>query len=774
MERLEKIKGNVTLSQIELTHLRNALAWKLSEHNRFFTVIFSSSVISDYTEITDQIETELKERFKEVMGLKKAFWNPRKAWFLLYQSRKQNKAKVVIRRQTVAIFSLYLFGEIKYTFEEQRDFPFENGRSTRGHLNPLQNTLDEGFLIHKQIESVPSLFKNAQFHVKILDTYLENWMEYKKPIKEVCERGGSIQILLCHPNSYALNRRSQDLNRKQNITEKLLRQLEELHEFLSSSDILNSVKVRLFRNLPGLHLVLSDDQYYAGFFLNNNRGAFEGTYIETNSQTSFGKDLEEHFKQIWEQAISYEPQKLKFLVPSQSIEGIKKYIGTWYLYCNRGKQERKRGHSHKDLKQGETPVVRSILQISDEIYDNKLRCTLTVPHLQQSDFEGYAYISKHDSFFKVNFTAKDGEKNEISLVLHKGTGVEKKLMGTFTSLNVQQPIFSIGMAIASKIPTSQKASAEILDTKEGEVNEEEELIIRYLHDSINRLDSIPISNYTDLKLHPFYSKSSPFQGVYKIYSYYKKRGEKLRYINVAILSISPFYKVKYKRIHSGTSMDLLELEGKIQNRPSTILQMAITLQARKDAWKDRFDCLLLRGYGDRTVQNTLMGGAFSSFDTRRQFLVHSYRVIAECISKDHMDYDSCDPEMINPYTEAFSSETHKNIKTLLTGRTNNYIGFVRRANTGITDANDLKAQAKEELDFGRIFFESACQQLLYADLDIEYLMNQLKRAFLHGFPVSTEFRESLNALQEKGIITSELSNTILNHPKFLSLLNLEP
>jgi hypothetical protein len=144
--------------------------------------------------------------------------------------------------------------------------------------------------------------------VKILDTYSNLFDRLQtsqalRAFEEALGRHARIQILLLHPDSTAATVRAEETHRT-TIREEILRNIAVLRDFFQRLDKRHRrrFEVRLYRAAASMTLYRYDDRALIAF-LSLGRHSSQGSQLEIDVDTSLGHFVEQHFNELWSEAM---------------------------------------------------------------------------------------------------------------------------------------------------------------------------------------------------------------------------------------------------------------------------------------------------------------------------------------------------------------------------------------------------------------------------------------------------------------------------------------
>jgi len=145
--------------------------------------------------------------------------------------------------------------------------------------------------------------------VRILDTYSNLFDRPQTPqaltaIERAIERHTRVQILLLHPDSTAAAVRAEETHRA-TIRREILRNIRVLDEFTDRLEpkAARRLEIRLYRAAAATTLYRWDDRALIAF-LSLGRHSSQGHQLEISVDTSVGHFVEQHFDELWSEAVA--------------------------------------------------------------------------------------------------------------------------------------------------------------------------------------------------------------------------------------------------------------------------------------------------------------------------------------------------------------------------------------------------------------------------------------------------------------------------------------
>lgn len=764
MPDLPKYSGNCRLTVEQLASLRNAVAEKLVNQHQIEPSDFDRGAIPPYESISEIILQKTKDWIlsnTNITSKELSFFLTMSSYMckrLLYETRRQSDLHFNFRKIGVATFNLFAHG--KYDFEiipVETNFFSKNRVITR--TNKLKPDLSNTCLVELQSEIHLSDLKQhiseAKEEIKVLETFIENWLQLRQSIKSALLRKVRLRILVCHPESDITRVRNEDLNREfdPSVIENLLKNIYSDVEYWGLEEFL---EIRLYSNLPGTQLYGIDDTYYSGWFW-HQKAAIEGPFLKVESNNELSNSFSGLFESIWGSAQPYSKELYIHHSNGNTFHQLQEYIGNWIVYCNPGMVNGTINYPHGS-------VVVSELRISPERIGNGFATYYQAGHLRIQEMTGISEILANDSFIKVNLNSRDGT-DHLHFVFHKGKKITNNLIGIFTSIYPEDTILGSGLAVLRKTPPGKfTIDNYILDLQNQELDEEEKAIARYLLSTEGK----KMEPYKDIKeflSHDMHKNPCMYSGVYRVYSHYKRRSENNSYINQGVLEIDPYYQVRHKRVHPHHNDQFLEATGYFEAQNLSKGQLVIKLNALRPQMPGRRGYFILNGPDRKPIPGFYLSGVFSGFSSAYNMAL-SRRILLEYVGSSGDLYEQERPQLLQFYSDATENLSPALINNLR-GKTANLVGFTRRKR--VFTHSDLEREGEEEVDFGKLFFDRGCILAIEQSEEISTIIKSLQRAYTHGFLPIDPFERKLEQWVNDSLITQEYSMKILANSSYLQL-----
>ena len=431
----------------------------------------------------------------------------------------------------------------------------------------------------------------------------------------------------------------------------------------------------------------------------------------------------------------------------ESYESLSEYEGNWYIYYH------ERYTSYEVLKGNQyiSSIGRGTFTIRKDTTTGEYYCKLTTP--DSYEFEGKVKYKKLKSSPYLIFTLyeKEEESKYLSFLFYKGNSpaVRRRLYGVYNITYFNEPSLGCGVAIMEQSNTSDDFCPQSINLLDSPATADKLKILKYL--SFRQGANIEISRRSRQKVddQPF-----RFHGIYKVYSYGRRRTEKKKSILLGALEIHPSGYVEYKGHHqeseacgiafrSVSSNLYIELRNKINKRLGYYLLYTTELRPEKD----RIYCGILLGLGVTTKMPL------------------GKRVIFEFLpNAKSIDEVSC--KKIDLHDEEINNIPPL-IRKTLSGRLENFISFAR-SNAGIVEINDLEKElTKRSINLMEVFVESSLYKILNAQhkKDIDEAIVRLRKAVEHGY---TDIPAYLKKVENNN---PEYLEDLQNHEEFRNLCN---
>jgi hypothetical protein len=161
-----------------------------------------------------------------------------------------------------------------------------------------------GISVHRSLldQTIALRFERASKRVKILQTWMGNYIEIESSLKTAADQDCEIKVLLLNPNSHQAVARSQDLGHPDDyVAGAIISNLRSMVNLCKKYNGLSSkIKLSLYDSTPIMTLYWYDDTCYMGLFWKEGN-AIAKPQIEIDMRDSyFGKDVESHFSNLWQ------------------------------------------------------------------------------------------------------------------------------------------------------------------------------------------------------------------------------------------------------------------------------------------------------------------------------------------------------------------------------------------------------------------------------------------------------------------------------------------
>ena len=666
---------------------------------------------------------------------------------IFYAIDKKSKPAYSLRTINIQILAIYGLGEL--LSEEKLN------NSPRALLTDYNQNEDK-FLNAKIFNSISkdkflASIRNSTKRIRIIDTYLDDWIVFRSDLKIAVENGCKLELLLCDPRGSIAKFRIDGLRSEKRAEEHCWEILKDIHAFIKRLENYQNVQIKLYDQLPGFNLYSCDRHLFIGWYW-MDKAAHEGPVMEfSKSENVFQASIEEHFETLWEKAGPLDLESIEIKAKDASSFSLDNYIGKWYLYCNYGRA--------KNLIQelpltATTGVAKNILEINKD-KQGRLTCILNTADNYISQHTGILKTTNNSSFFICELE-NQLKTTKIILYVHKGQGLDDYLTGTFTNLYGKEPILGSGVIFLKKVPDEENISTCLIRHLEVSEFPAEDAIIRYLFFNINNRLEV-IQDFDHVLSMPRFKDPCPFSGVYKVLSYHKGRGNDERYISEGILYISEFYECKHKRLRSFSSK-IESSHGRVEILPTG--QLVIYL---KNDNKHRIGFFLVTTVNNEPEQNSVFTGIFNGLGYSGVNTAISNRVIMVYKEESYDYFQSEYPRHYLLNSEDYHSLPEE-ITQNLTGRINNFIGFIR--NNPIFTLEHLRGEAEKEISMKEIFIDSTLQ-----NLHNDYSENAAKmflRAVQHGFCEIDEFNAKTYKMLNNNFINQRVLHAFEQHPDYLT------
>lgn len=222
-----------------------------------------------------------------------------------YVETKVKLAAILTQVATVGISSGVI--GFAYEFVLRRNFLLEVQESVNQQLNQIYNQI--GSLNSNGIQSIYTTMpiadinmqiSEAKNEIKILETWIGNFIALEEELEKAINRGLRVKILLLNHESGQAKYRSLDLrNKEDHVKNQIIINLSQLARLNAATNYSTLFEVRKFDATPVMSLYWFDDSCFLGLFWRNKTAA-RGHHIEIKTdKTSLGKLVESHFVDLW-------------------------------------------------------------------------------------------------------------------------------------------------------------------------------------------------------------------------------------------------------------------------------------------------------------------------------------------------------------------------------------------------------------------------------------------------------------------------------------------
>lgn len=166
-----------------------------------------------------------------------------------------------------------------------------------------------------RIDSVLDRFDHRAFIRQVLDArrqilILTTWTDllqsgYRDPfldsLQTALNHGVEVRILLLAPDSMAAEQRTNDLQQRTNVVEKIYENLQDLHTFQRGFKSLpeGRFEIRIYSALPPVQLYQADDHIVVSFYPLNSTSWHSAQY-QTSPYAQLGAFVNEKFNELWD------------------------------------------------------------------------------------------------------------------------------------------------------------------------------------------------------------------------------------------------------------------------------------------------------------------------------------------------------------------------------------------------------------------------------------------------------------------------------------------
>lgn len=758
------MKKRIYLPQATLELIREGVRLKFSDHPQRH--ILGKSQQIDYEPFQEIIERELETKLKapqynrllsEFPGIGKRI-TYFTLWTIFYDNVKNPPNRKRMHRDTIRMLMLFAFDEVREELlvesspEENTHFQSSTGEMGLSLINnrnfEYYDKINESIIL----ESI----SNAKSEIRILKNFLNKWNSIRPYLEAAAGRGCKIRLLISEPHVKPVVNRSKYIlpaNKNKNGLPELRRRILDEIENWEGKD---KVEVAEHDCLPGFNLYAIDDTYFFSVYWYKVE-TIRGPYFVIKNEHDFKKHIDNHFENMWKEAYDLRNENRK--KPKVNLDKrLKKYIGNWYLYCNKGIKD-KESYQLRFMEQGE--ISENLLILSPNGY--QLQATFVSP--VHGKLNGFAEIhSIHDEFLEVKLRVPF-EKDSIHFLIHIGQHNEDHIIGVYNFMYTNQPMLGTGLAAIVRCKDEVKVvETNILNGTHRPIEEIQDegtqKLLRYLQfPTGTRIESV--ENLDDPKLFNRFSKPFKFRGVYKLFAY--KGGSGKTYITESLMKIDGFQQITHKR--GGK----LEYTKRTSEGKAELMKDDNMLLAFKNLKNRKLGIMFVYCSTHDPSPDTYYTGVFCGFGISNNQRIMGNRVILQYLGEDEKLFNDTKIKR----SEVGSAEFHQlppEIKSILAGRTQNSLGFFYLRGSNIKSA--LARQAREEIHMGQVYFDAACQKALSNEPNqVEAVIDMFDRALKHGFEPKEAFVKKLEEFENKYWLGMKMKREILNNEKYLSLIN---
>lgn len=441
--------------------------------------------------------------------------------------------------------------------------------------------------------------------------------------------------------------------------------------------------------------------------------------------------------------LTYEPNKvLKFhkkisdfkdlkINRGETYDNLASYEGNWHIFYH------ERYANVESLRNNPyiSSIGKSTLVVKRDKMSGEYLCTLTTP--DDYEFEGRIKYRKliSNSYLIFALYKKGDESKYVSFVFHKGnhSPVKKRLYGVYNITYFNESSVGCGIAIMEQANAESKFEPVSINPLEDLSMAGHLKVIKYL--SFRQNANIEISRFSHQEVN-----DQPFRyhGIYRVYSYGRKRATKQKSIIIGALRIYKSGYVEYRGPHPdasafGVAFKVVEnnLHIELRNKASSRqgYYLLHTIEVKPEA--GRIYCGILAGLG---FTNQMPLGK---------------RVIFEYLP-DVETIEEVNCKKINLFSEEIK-QIPDTIRETLTGRIENFISFTR-SNAGTINIEDLEKETKNRsINLQRVFLESALYKAQRAENgnDVAEVVRRLRKAVEHGYTDIPRFLKEIEDLNPK-------------------------
>ncbi len=536
-----------------------------------------------------------------------------------------------------------------------------------------------------------------------------------------------IQILMLHPNSEATLMRSKAMGF--HAERGFNRIKDDLQEMMNAPpEVKKRLEIRLYDQIPTLKLMLLDNLIVMGYYLFRElSGVGYNFMFKPKLDKTLTKDLERHFKKIWEDALPFDLNQsesilIKWAQPkfkSHNASIYRKFVGTYCLYYPEQYSLIERYKNHKvaatigcnivKILESETGQFTCIMKpagYSDEEYYEG--------ELVNKEFDNPDYLllklrnNTKNRMLNLTFSIKNGKKRSLNFgafsVIYNASG--RIGCGKVLLVPVEEDFNALkAESIAPDVLIS--------NTDNPHYKRLGPSAIRYLIQKDKSLLN-PHGMIEDLT-----NKAIP-AGVFKVYfSSTGNTGYNHQRIKTGILEIDATGLVRYKnRIRGFEGVGWATKNGNnlfveiINSNPSVQRTALFIFQTGINTALEKVNSVYCGICAGTTWVDELPAG--------------SRIVMASCPGKN---FDALKPESF-PINSSSYNKLSEGLRKLLTGSTSNVLGFFNQLGA-IYNTDSLEAYTDKSPTYHQLFYKSACFDLLQGDEP--GCVQNLRLAADHGF-----------------------------------------
>jgi uncharacterized protein DUF5919 len=213
----------------------------------------------------------------------------------------------VIGHLAAVLIATGIIGVI-YEVSLRRIFFKEVSAELQSQLNPLSNLLrmrlsGAGINVHPNLvdQNPAQLFDRASSRIRILQTWMGNYIEIESSLKAAATRGCKVEILLLNPKSPLAEARSRDLGEPEDYVGRgIVSNIERLIGLCKRNlELASNIKLVLYDATPIMTLYWYDETCYLGLYWREGN-AIAKPQLEIDIRYSyFGEEVENHFSSLW-------------------------------------------------------------------------------------------------------------------------------------------------------------------------------------------------------------------------------------------------------------------------------------------------------------------------------------------------------------------------------------------------------------------------------------------------------------------------------------------